>query len=132
MSSPAVGQPPLPTLVNMNFGGDSSFPSITEYADTSGLAGFTGSAFRLTPEERDYVVRKIVELAREDFKDFNIKLKTPPFTAGAYEWGIDDSFYVFYDQPSACTSGGWGRLYGKAGGNPSILPKACMYIEKIF
>ena len=125
ISHPGTAQPPSPTIVNMNFEHDGTFPSLTSYKDTTGLARFTGSAFRLTPEERDSVVQKIVELVREDFKDFNIVFNADGFTAGAYWWGIDDSFYVFYDEPSECTPGGWGRLYGKAGGNPSILPGPC-------
>jgi len=116
--------PPPPQVVFMNFDGDSSFPSLTVFADTTGLARFTGSAFRLTPEEGDYVAQRIVERVRVDFKDFNIVFQIDPFltSSSRYTWGMDDSSYLFFEDIDGDGDEEWGRLYGKAG-DPGVHPK---------
>ncbi len=104
------------TYVYLNFDGNPNFPSITVQHFTLGLMPFTGSAFRLTPTERDLVKFKFVELLREDFQSFNIEFITEVDGVDSYYvWGIDDSSYIFEE------GGAYHRLYGRTGGNPGKL-----------
>lgn len=125
LSFPANTQPtPSPTVVYLNFEGDPTFPSVTSLRNTSGLAPFTGSAFRLATSERNEVVEKIVAMVRRDFKDFNIRLVTErsALSGDYYTWGIDDKAYIFAVFNSDEKFFDTFRLFGKAGGNPNTDP----------
>ena len=122
LSSITHAEPPpviTPTYIFLNFEGDPDFPSLTTGRDTSGLARFNGSAFRITlPEQRNNLIQAILDRVRQHYIDFNVEISTtkPPAGTDYYTLGMDDSPYIFVDlNTNALTK----RLYGKAGYNPS-------------
>lgn len=106
--------------VRLKFDGDASFPSLTSFRNTAGLARFSGSAFGLTELQRSQVVNTIVTRLRERYGAFNVEFVTTNEGPTAYyTWGIDDTAYYF-PLDSACIDVGHNaRLMGKAiGGQP--------------
>ena len=121
--------------VYMDFDGDALFPSLTWQNDTTGLAGFTGSAFGLNAAQRDSVVSTVMTLVQEDYIDYDVDFVTDTTGLSSwYTWGVDDTAYTFSNtQPTPAPGdpwveinpylpcpAGWGcaRLFGKASNNP--------------
>jgi hypothetical protein len=108
-----------PVFVKLEFEGDPDFPSITVTQPTHGLARFTGSAFGLSPTQRNLVVRRIKERLAADYAPFNVQFVTVTPPAGTfYTWGIDDTAFVFDTGECGNPSGQFRRLFGRAGVDP--------------
>jgi hypothetical protein len=108
-------------FVRLVFNGDPSFPSLTSFRSTAGLARFTGAAFGLNAAQREEVVDTIVARLKARYTAFDVEFVTgSEGPAAHYTWGIDDSAYLYpTTQARPCDNNGpFARLWGKAGPAP--------------